>query len=96
MLDEMDARREGDRVIASWPETSAEDDKIVVWDVEEHSRAWILHYATRRWLRTRSISDQLVGSCPIVVDKRSGDVHVYGSGPAEYAKFKAWLDPHQE
>ncbi|QKE85144.1 YrhB domain-containing protein [Arthrobacter sp. NEB 688] len=96
MLDEEAARRKVEGVMAGWPKTPDKDDEVVVWDVEEHSRAWILHYATRRWLRTRSFSDQLVGSCPIVVDKRSGNVHLYGSAPAEYDKFCAWLDPVPE
>lgn len=95
MLDEEAARRAVANVMAGWP-PAAGDDEIVIWDAEEHSRAWILHYATRKWLRTRSFSDQLVGSCPFVVDKRSGDVHLYGSAPAEYDKFKTWIDPGRD
>jgi len=32
----------------------------------------------------------LVGTGPLVVDRTTGDLHVYGS--AEHARFTAWLD----
>jgi len=66
------------------------DDEYVITEIETHSRAWIVHFASRRWVRTRSLSDQLVGTCPLVVDRITGDLHKYGSG--EYAAFQAWLD----
>jgi hypothetical protein len=90
VIDEHWARREVERVIANWPPSPDPDEAFVVWKVEEHSRAWILHFATRRWIATRAFSDQAVGSCPFVVDKATGDVHLYGSG--EYDTFNAWLD----
>jgi hypothetical protein len=87
VIDEHWARREVERVIANWPPSPDPDEAFVVWKVEEHSRAWILHFATRRWIETRAFSDQAVGSCPFVVDKATGDVHLYGSG--EYDTFMA-------
>ena len=27
-----------------------------------------------------------------VVDKSTGELHVYGSGPLQYAEYRAWLD----
>jgi hypothetical protein len=65
-------------------------DEVVVRDVEEHSRAWVIHYASRRWVETRAFRDLLVGACPIVIGKATGETYVYGS--AEYEKFQSWLD----
>jgi hypothetical protein len=64
-------------------------DEYVITNIETHTRAWIVHFATKRWLETRSISDVVVGSSPIMVDRATGELHVYGS--AEHAKFDAWL-----
>ena len=66
------------------------DDEVVITEIETHSRAWIVHFASRGWVRTRSFSDQLVGACPLVVDRTTGDLHKYGSG--ENAAFQAWID----
>lgn len=65
-------------------------DEVVVTDVKEHQQAWIVQFASRRWLETRSTSDMLIGTCPLVIDRATGDLHVYGSG--EHDKFQAWLD----
>lgn len=92
MVDEEAARRAAEAIVAEWPRSPSPDEEVVVWRVDEHSRAWIVHVATRRWLATRDLSDQLVGSCPFVVDKTTGQLHQYGSGPDEYAKFRTWLD----
>ena len=97
MVNEATARGEVERIMACWrPKPNVAEDEFVVWNVEEHSRAWILHFATRRWIASRSFSDLTVGACPFVVDKTTGDVHVYGSAPSEYDKFKAWLDDDNE
>ncbi|WP_139984513.1 YrhB domain-containing protein [Nocardioides litoris] len=47
-----------------------------------HARAWVVRCATRRWVRTRDVREQLVGACPLVVD--TTDVHVYGSAPSKH------------
>lgn len=72
------------------------EDEVVVTDIESHSRAWIVHFATRRWVRTRAFTDLLVGTCPLVVDRSTGALHKYGSAPSEYEKFRAWLDQDGE
>lgn len=66
------------------------DDEWVITRIEAHSRAWVVHFASRRWVRTQSLSDTLVGTCPLVVERATGELHVYGS--AELDKFDAWLD----
>jgi hypothetical protein len=96
MVDEADARSAVESVMAGWPKPNTPDKKFVVWRIEEHSRAWILHFATQRWIASRSFSDLSVGSSPFVVDKTTGDVHLYGSAPSEYDKFRAWLDGNDE
>lgn len=78
--------------MTGWPKPIVPDLEFVVWKVEEHSRAWILHFATRRWVASRSFSDLSVGACPFVVGKITGEVHLYGSAPSENDKFRAWLD----
>lgn len=103
MIDEQAARVLADAEVARWSAADATarasvglaadpDSEVVVWKAEEHSRAWIFHYATRRWLRTRAFSDTTVGASPIVVDRTTGELHVYGSAPPEHAKFVALLD----
>ncbi|GAA1978092.1 hypothetical protein GCM10009817_18190 [Terrabacter lapilli] len=92
MLDEATARREVESVMPGWPKPASPDPEFVVWKVQEHSRAWIAHFATRRWVASRSISDLSVGSSAFVVDKATGAVHLYGSAPSEYDKFRLWLD----
>lgn len=103
MIDEEAARALADAEVARW---SADDStarasvglavdperEVVVWKVEAHSRAWVFHYATRRWLRTRAPVDATVGASPIVVDRTTGELHIYGSAPSEHAKYVAWLD----
>lgn len=104
-MDLDDARRVAEVELSQWnarltpnrlkdPHATAHDpeDEVVVAKVETHSRAWIVHFATRRWLRTRSLSDQLIGTCPLVVDRTTGELHKYGSGPDEHSKFVTWLD----
>lgn len=94
MVDEAAARAAAEAALAGqeWVRRDDPDDEVVIWKVENHARAWVLHFATRRWLRTRDWQDVLVGACPFVVDKASGQLHLYGSAPAEYEKFVAWLD----
>ena len=92
MIDEAGALATAEALIASWPEPESIDDGFVIWKVEEHSRAWILAFNTRRWGRTGSFRDQAIGSCPFVVDKVTGELHHYGSGPEQHAQFSDWLD----
>lgn len=104
-MDVDDARRVAEVELALWnsrltpnrlkdPHATAHDpeDEVVVTEIETHSRSWIVHFATRRWLRTRSPSDQLVGTCPFVVDRTTGELHKYGSGSDEHSEFVNWLD----
>jgi len=95
VIDEAAARAAVEEALAAWPAPEQPDEGVEVWKVEKHSRAWILHFATRRWIASRDFRDQLVGTCPFVVDKVSGDVHLYGSGPDEYERFKSWLDSEE-
>lgn len=81
-----------DEVVSGWA-VREDNGKVVIWRLDDHDRAWIAHFATERWLETRSVSDQLVGRCPLVIEKVTGRVHQYGSGPDEYARFLEWLDP---
>jgi hypothetical protein len=90
MTDEGAARATAEGLIATWPTPGNEDEAFVVWKVEEHAHAWILHVNTRRWIRTRDMRDQAIGGCPLVVEKANGKLHNYGSGG--YEKFRAWLD----
>ena len=55
--------------MAGWPAANDPRDEFVVWKVEEHARAWILRFETRRWLDTRDFREQSIGACPFVVDK---------------------------
>jgi len=96
MVNEVVARRAVEAVLTEWPPPSNRDEEVVVWKVDEHSTAWIVHVATRRWLETRDLRDQLVGACPFVVEKATGRLHKYGSAPDEHAKFTAWLDSAPE
>jgi hypothetical protein len=104
-MDEAGARRVAEAELARWnarltpdrtarpPETEIDPEReFVVWRIEGHERAWIVHFATRRWLRTRATSDLVVGSCPLVVDRATGELHHYGSGPDGYADFLSWCD----
>ena len=92
MVGEHAARIAAEAVIAEWPQPADPDDAVVIWKVDEHALVWVLRFATRRWVRTGEFRDQLVGSCPFVVEKASGQLHLYGSGPEKYQKFAAWLD----
>ena len=106
-MDADGARRLAEAELARWNDSLTPDrirnpratthdpeDEYLVTEVVEHSRAWIVRFATRRWVRTQSVMDQVVGTCPFVVDKAAGELHVYGSG--QYAQFAAWLDQSAE
>ena len=92
MIDEAKALAIAEAHIASWGPPQSDDEAFVIWNVAEHSRAWILAFNTRRWVRTRELRDQAIGSCPFVVDKATGELHLYGSGPEQHAEFQEWLD----
>lgn len=92
MVDEPAARELAEGALAAWPTSVDPDEELVVWKIDEHARVWIAYLATRRWVRTRDVRDQLVGACPFVIEKVSGELHLYGSAPDEYARFQAWLD----
>jgi hypothetical protein len=106
-VDVDDARRIAEAELARWnnsltpnkltdPRATSHDpgEEVVITQIETHARAWIVHFASRRWVKTQILSDALVGTCPLVVDRTTGELHVYGSG--EHAKFETWLDspPH--
>jgi hypothetical protein len=93
MVDEAAARRAVDAVIAEW---SQAEDEVVISKVEEHSQAWVVHVARRRWANTSYVFDDLIGTCPFVVEKATGELHQFGSAPAEYARFSGWLDKASE
>ncbi|GAB3161659.1 hypothetical protein GCM10027059_12390 [Myceligenerans halotolerans] len=84
------AREKAEAYLDSWRHRGHSD--ILVDRVEEHSRAWIAYYTTLRYLQTGDFTDLPIGASPIVVDKGTGEVHVYGSAPDEYAKFLTWRD----
>lgn len=84
------ARHRAESYLDGWRKHGHTD--VVVDRIEEHSRAWIAYCTTERYRATGSILDLPVGASPIVVDKESGEIHVYGSAPEEYAKFLAWCD----
>ena len=103
VVDVNDARRIAEAELDRWnsnltpnrlanPHATSHDpgDEYVITKIETHTRAWIVHFATRRWLQTQSISDMVVGTSPLVVDRATGELHVYGS--TEHAKFDTWLD----
>lgn len=92
MVDEATAREAAEAVIAGWNSPAGPGEEIVITKVDEHSRAWVFHFATRRWTQTGEFGYQLVGTCPLVVDKATGQLHQYGSGPDGYEQFTAWLD----
>lgn len=61
--------------------------EIVVLDEHTKSmpRGWIFFYQHRRWLETRKIRDGLIGNGPVLIDKETGKVVVFGSsGSTEY------------
>lgn len=102
-MDIEDARHIAETELARWnasltpnklnePQATSHDpdDEYVVTKVETHSRAWIVHFATRRWVRTRQFRDMVVGTSPLVIDRTTGELHVYGS--AQHAEFDAWRD----
>jgi hypothetical protein len=105
-VDVDDARRIAEEELARWnaslqpnkladPHATSHDpgDEVVVTQIDTHSRAWIVHFRSRRWLETPSISNALVGTCPLVIDRVTGDLHVYGS--AEFTKFGACWTAHK-
>jgi hypothetical protein len=102
-VDEDDARRIAQTELERWnssltpnrlkyPNATSHDpdDEVVITQIDSHSRAWVVHFASRRWVKTQSLSDVLVGTSPLVIDRMTGDLHVYGS--AEQIEFEAWLD----
>lgn len=62
-------------------------DNIVILDEHtiEKAYGWIFFYQHRRFVETRKIRDGLIGNGPLLVDKETGKVVVFGSfGPIEY------------
>lgn len=92
MVTEEETRASVDAILSTWPRPTTPELATVIWKIEKNSRAWIVMYATRRLLETQSFTDLLVGICPFVVGKPTGGVHLNGSAPAEYKKYRSWLD----
>ena len=93
VIDEQAARGLVEEILATWPpRPGGADEEVVVWRTEEHERAWVVFYATRRWIQTRDFRQILVGTSPFIVEKANGEVHLYGSAPSEMEKFESWLD----
>ncbi|MFS8461398.1 hypothetical protein EIQ00_04105 [Xanthomonas campestris pv. raphani] len=45
----------------------------------ECSVGWYFCYESEEYIRTGNPSSQLAGNGPILIDKRSGDIHVFGT-----------------
>jgi hypothetical protein len=92
VIDEGEARTAVDAALADWPPPAMPDEQVVVWKVDEHSQAWVVHVATRRWLRTQDFRDW---AWPVLTDIRDQelvlrkDVHhgVHGQEEAAASSF---------
>ena len=60
-----------------WPDKP----ELVVLDehTREESFGWVFFYSTQAYQETGAIEHSLVGNAPIIVDKRTGELHVTGT-----------------
>lgn len=67
------------------PERVRNDIVIMEEFTEERARGWIFSYQTGRWLETKKTRDGLIGNGPILIDKNTGKIVVFGSaGSTDY------------
>jgi hypothetical protein len=86
------ARALTEAVIQEWRGRDADFYDLSIDAVEEHSRAWIVTYTTERFKASGDVRYQLAGTSSLVVEKATGRVHQYGSGPDQHKMFMQWLD----
>lgn len=59
-----------------------DNDEYVISGSTERPLIWIFYYNSKRWLETRERAYALMGSGPIVVEKKTGEVFTFpGSQP---------------
>lgn len=57
------------------------NDRIVVLDDETivKDRYYVFFYTNKRYLETDNLSEMMVGNAPVIVDKKTGSIHVTGT-----------------
>ncbi|MBF9069207.1 YrhB domain-containing protein [Streptacidiphilus fuscans] len=95
MITSEQAREIADRFIA---EANARprygDDELVITGFAEHRFGWSFSYQSSRWVETGDIQHLLIGQGPVVIDRRDGSVHAFGSATpdADVARFQERYD----
>ncbi len=73
-------------------------DLVLHPEPEEHEFGWIFSYTTRRFAETGDISQALAGNAPMLVDKHTGKLWVFGTAypRAHYIQnYIEFGDPHK-
>ena len=68
--------------------------EIIEPSVEDHGFGWIFPYNTAEYLRTGTLQSALVGTQPLLVDKRNGNVMQTTSAGRD--KWLAYYERHGE
>jgi Immunity protein 35 len=72
---------------------SNDDELVIIEDnIIETEFGWVFPYNSRRYLKTKKLTDALVGNSPIIFDNRDESIHVTGSSrPPSF-----YIDKHRE
>jgi Immunity protein 35 len=52
---------------------------LVVTRVDEHDFGWVFFYDGSRHVRTHSVTDAVVGTAPLIVDRVDGKLYITGT-----------------
>ncbi len=77
---------------------SAQEVKLFHDPIHEGEYGWVFSYQSKQYIRSRSISDALVGNSPLLIDKHTAKLHVLGTGyPVEYyvENYLTFGDPYK-
>jgi len=58
---------------------------------EEKGYGWIFFYCSEKYEKTKHYSDDFIGGGPILVMKKDGELHQFGSGKT----LEEWLKPFE-
>lgn len=61
-----------------------------VTEMREFAFGWVFFYTSKRFLESEDISDALAGNAPFVVQRETGNVHVFGTAHS----FDHYLDEY--
>lgn len=62
------------------------DDRIVVFQVDEHSWGWMFFYESQTYLETGELRHALAGNCPYFVTRDDGVLHEPVTGSSSRAE----------